>query len=553
MTKRKNFGVLLIVGCVALAWPLASFAETLPVFELLAPQVKQARAQATAILTDMSGGMLPEKAQVTERGNAIVHRAGSNEVEIQKASGGIFARDTEQLWNRKLKPTLPSQAQARQIADQFLARNRLLPQGNAWVQADFAGYGDSGVIFMTETGQEKIILNQQVNYDVGITIAGQRLPVVGGGGNFKVFVGDGGAVIGYHGVWRPLRRVVAHEEILPQEEAEAQFREQMGELNLTRVESLLAYYSASSLEGQTYVAPVWVVMAEAEIDGNPVPLRNTIVAATDYGPQPPHQNPTGTRTLDDLPLSSLYDDEGSGVPWKDDGENPPEAGAEWIGPSQGLWGSEANAQGFLDSLGAAGWNNSFDWGEEWCWESDFVRNDDIWVDAVDWVFYTGHASKEGWVANEPDDDFVDHEELGGGGFGDGRYGSNDLEWLTIAACGPHQDDALNGGGNVFARWRGILDGLHVHMGYAAVTYDNTVEGGMVADLALAGNSVINAWLDTCVAVQPSTNGYPAPNGPNIYGTALYQCNAGDDHIWGAGTTVADEPAPSCRAFTWTQC
>jgi Family of unknown function (DUF6345) len=95
--------------------------------------------------------------------------------------------------------------------------------------------------------------------------------------------------------------------------------------------------------------------------------------------------------------------------------NPFEARTSWIGLSGGLSGSQANAQGFMDGLIADGWLANFDWGDGNAWESDWRRNDDTWVDAADFV-------------------------------------------------------------DVFARWDGAFDGLHIMLAYGAITLDNTDEG-----------------------------------------------------------------------------
>ncbi|MFI6603317.1 DUF6345 domain-containing protein [Nonomuraea sp. NPDC050536] len=42
--------------------------------------------------------------------------------------------------------------------------------------------------------------------------------------------------------------------------------------------------------------------------------------------------------------------------------------------------AQQDAQGFVDGLAADGWLVNFNWGEANAWESDWRRNDDIWVD-----------------------------------------------------------------------------------------------------------------------------------------------------------------------------
>ncbi|WP_137935791.1 DUF6345 domain-containing protein [Chitinivorax sp. B] len=549
-------------------------AEQLPVFKLAEPEINY--SQANAVLTGLHGGRLPFSAEIQDKQHSVVQRVANKEVEFQKASGGIFARDTTQLWNPNLRPQLPDQANTKSIADQFINRLNLLPTNQPNVRVSFAGFSETGMATegANSTLSTKTILDRQANYQVDMVIStphgqARTLPVVGGGGKYKVAVGDQGAVIGYHGVWRPITGVVSREEILSRAEAEAQFRKSAGKLRLLRTESFLAYYSAPAFEKQEYLAPVWVVKAEANIAGNRVPLRNAIIAATRYGPRiniPQLATVEQRQALSFPEIGAVNLGETIGgfqlnptaiyTLSADDAIN--EGGTSWIGASQGLPGSQANAQGFVNRLSSAGWTIRFNWGEGNAWESDWNANDDVYVDAVDFAFYTGHANSDGWVFNAPNDTFLHYTEVGAiAGSPNDRYGEQDLEWMVIAACGPHQSNHFTTGiGSAFDRWRGIFDGLHVFLGYGAVTYDNTTEGSRVTELALAGWTIIDAWFRAAWEIQPSTNGFSAPNGPTIYVTAMY-AHMGDnatrnDRIWGAGATVADPVGPiQQRVLLWS--
>lgn len=560
--KKLGFVCLAIV----LLSPIPLLAQQLPVFKLAQPQVTQERA--LSILANLHEGTLPstakEKGTLKEKEMIFNYRAGDKELEIHKASGGIFLRDVKQLWNPRLKPTLPNKDQAKALADKYLSKNNLLPKPDRFIKVSFSSFSETAGAALDVGGkiktEEKRALDVQVNYSVEVVVDDnkgkqQTFPVVGGGGNFKVALGQGDSVIGYHGVWRPILEVASREEILTKAEAEAKLKKVAGNLKITKTDAFLAYYSAPVFEEQTYLMPVWVVMAEAEIGGKKMPLRNTIIAATKYGPKWPAARSI-KRAKETKPLQAPLDqDEHGGLKQQSmldflvrpaqaqDGLL--EAGTSWIGPSQGLDGSPANAQGFVDGLSGAGWTINFNWGEQNAWESDWNRNDDYYVDAADFVFYTGHADENGWVLNSPDDTSLDHSEIGlTPGNPNDHYGQNDLEWVIIAACGPHESNHFTTGvNNAFDRWRGIFDGLHVFMGYGAVTNDNTSEGARVVELARAGWPIIDAWFRTAWEIQPSTNGWSAPYGPTIFVTAMY-AHMGDhatrdDHIWGTGTTVAD--------------
>jgi hypothetical protein len=224
-----------------------------------------------------------------------------------------------------------------------------------------------------------------------------------------------------------------------------------------------------------------------------------------------------------------------------------------------LSGSQNNAKGFIDGLVDAGWTKNFNWGDAAAWESDWRRENDRWVDAADFVFYTGHASMNGWVLSNPDDGFLRFSEVGSGPGSPGDlWGQQDLEWMIIAACGPLQDELINppGGGDVLDRWGGAFDGLHQLLGYGAVTYDNEEEGESVIEYARDGDDIIGAWFRTAREIQPPENGYDGPDGPVIYVGAMYVYRSGvttprNDHLWGYGSVAPDPTSPNVKVCMWT--
>jgi len=196
-------------------------------------------------------------------------------------------------------------------------------------------------------------------------------------------------------------------------------------------------------------------------------------------------------------------------------------------------------------MAAEGWQRRFNWGNAAAWKSDWTTNDDDWVDDVDFVFYTGHAGPDGWMlATNGAGDWLNHSEVGSvANAPSDLWGQDNLEWVVIAACGPLEDDVINGGGNVHSRWIGAFDGLHLLLGYAAVTFDNTEEGRRVALYARQGLTMRQAWFRAAEEIQPSTNGYGDPYGPNVYAAAMWVGNAtasnADDHLWGHGSVGPD--------------
>ena len=518
--------------------------ERLPVFKLEAPTVAS-RERLDAMLASLSPTGDIASAVDRDGPGTIGRRAMAKEIEAYAASGGLFMRDAEKLWNPQLQPVLPSEAEARVIAERFLARNRMLPANTERTQVDFSCFTETGVSEDRPGPLTKTILDRQINYDVRLLVEqdGQvvPLPVIGGGGNFKVSVGHAGEIVGYHGVWRPIAGIESHEEIMSKADAEAEYKANAKLLNLISVEAHLAYYSAPAFERQTHLAPVWVIKAVAMMNGVATPMRNAIIAATKYGPSFVEAPQELRQEPQPGPLAAFN------------------GGTSWLGTPYGLPGSQGNAGGFVNGINGmsyAGWGMKFNFGNSAAWESDFNSNDDIYVDACDFVFYTGHANQDGWqLANG----FMDFNKvrLNPENPGD-HYGQLQLEWLIIAACGPHQSTHFRTAGttNAFDRWRGTFDGLHSFLGYGAVTFDNTSEGGRVVQLTQGGWNVVDAWFRTAQEVQPATNGWAQPDGTTIFVTAMY-AHTGDhatryDQIWGIGTVYGDARVPNqARHFLWS--
>ena len=192
---------------------------------------------------------------------------------------------------------------------------------------------------------------------------------------------------------------------------------------------------------------------------------------------------------------------------------------------------------------ADGWKVNFNWGDANAWKSDWDANDDSWVDSADFVFYTGHASLNGWLLVTPGtQNLVQLTPSVVGSVpanpGD-KWGQQDLEWIIVAACRPLQYDILaRGGGDVLTRWEGAFDGLQTLMGYGTITFDNTDEGRKVVQYSQEGTPVIDAWFRAAQEIPPSTNGQSTPDGPTVWVGAMYVTKPGadprQDHIWGRG-------------------
>jgi len=540
--------------------------DRLPIYRLDRPDV---RAES---LVDLAGRLfgIQQGYSLAESPGRITMRHRDQVVEQHLDGGGVWAADESRWFNPVLRPDLPDDEQAVALVRDLADARGLLPE----LRGDFR-FGDPHVagthLAVLEQGRRS---DHRLDVQVVLPITAGDLPVVGGGGDVTFALGGGGELIGYTGAWRT--PVAAFDvAVVPQDESEETFRglfRSAKGLELESVDSYLAYYAAPGFAVQEFLYPVYVHLSRARIGGTRIPVRAIMLPATTFGPAlevPPLAPPRpanarpGTRPAPErgakrrrsyatvAPAAEPHLMTLATKPW--------EAGTSWIGMSGGLAGSQANAQGFVDEWAADGWHIDFNWGDGAAWESDWRRNDDQWVDNADFVFYTGHANGNGWVLSNPDDGFLSAAEVGAAPAAPGDlWGSSDLEWVVVAACGPLQDDIIStGGGDVLTRWDGAFDGLHQLLGYGAITFDNTEEGRRIASYCRSGMTVKDAWFRAAKEIQPSTNGANAPDGPTVWVGTMWVGRSGldpiGDHAWSHGSVSADPTSPTFLACMWTVC
>jgi hypothetical protein len=503
--------------------------------------------------------------QTNQLGSRRILRSGNRVVEFAGESGGTWSADESQLWNPDLRPRLLAEREGVAKAERVVAEQQLLPKLNKPFRFGKPTVGGTHISRKeVKTGKrEDHRLDVQVTYPIYVG----EIPIVGGGGDFKLTLGHEGSVIAYSGVWRGAGKAF-DAEIIGRKQADERFRALTHKLKIESFDATLAYYSAPASQRQDFLYPVYVYRATAIFGDQRVPLRQIIIPATDFGPLAPAPKPQRPRkkTTADFIRRVKRTKKGASIGGQEKrayamaAVNPFEAGTSWIGLSGGLSGSQSNAQGFIDEWANAGWTIDFNWGDANAWESDWTSNDDNYVDNADFVFYTGHANMNGWVlANTGGDGFLNFSETGAGPETPGDlWGQNDLEWAVIAACGPLQDDLISsGGGDVFRRWGGAFDGLHILMGYGAITYDNTDEGRKIAQYAKGGSTLVSSWFRAAQEIQPATNGASPPDGPNISVGAMWVGKNGadpsNDHAWNCGSVSADPTSPTWYSAMWTTC
>lgn len=559
---------------------------TLPIFTVHAG--RETDVDVDRLSRDVLGG---RDLSATSRGPATSIRGPEVHVDVDRGRGGVWAGDLSRLFDST--PTkVPREGAVVEIAAEAMQRSRLVPELGRHFRLTKGSVRHAKTV--TEQGEKRTTRDGEATFGQEVVldtsdrddIEVDSVPMFGGGGRFSATVGEGGQVTGARGVWRDAD-AIDERPLLTQAQALAQAGVSSRRKDLKITGSTLGYYSAAAFSGQELMFPVYSVTAEVHDGKRWVPSRPRLIPATDVGeigvPESetparaertqlpdlqhlvvPGQALPSTLTLSTSVLkkhgvqaSDLLTRGPNGAvfvkpqidlmryPFIGEALRSRSFGVSWIGEWGGLGGSQANAQGFVDEMTAEGWARRFNWGNQNAFKSDWLSNDDNYVDDVDIVFYTGHASPDGWMlASGGNSDWLRSSDIGSQpNSPSDHWGQENLEWAVVAACGPLQDDMINGGGNVFDRWRGIFDGMHMLLGYAAVTYDNTEEGRRFASYARSGMTLKQAWFRTAQEIQPSTNNYADPYGPDVYAAALSIGNSSgstaNDHLWGHGSVGPD--------------
>ncbi|KAL8734048.1 MAG: hypothetical protein Q9166_001809 [cf. Caloplaca sp. 2 TL-2023] len=504
----------------------------------------------------------------------------SSTVEIDTLSGGIWSADNTRLWNTSLarKPEEFGKLKegTKLAADRLIKELNLLPRtdkGSA-VTFEFGGTSgtqlarEDGLVNSTDIKRQNFQLDISANYHAKLTLSNLgNVPIVGGGGKFQYTFDNSNRLIGHHGTWREVQGKGIEFPVIAQNISDAQFAEATKGLKNLNFNSSLAYYSAPFGQVQNYLYPVYVYHATAMFGNEMVELRETMLPATTFGTEiqglglrPGCGAPKETKPKPE-PVSKGPGSKANAIKRRTRAERRGfddrswELGTEWLGQPFGLSLTQANAAGIRSLLfdftfglffGIVQWIDRFDFGDNLVWESDWNRADDVYVDTVDLMFYTGHASGNGWVTatHGTDPTTVDTSIVGTFPESPGDlWGQLDMEWLVIAACGPHQDDGfVAGGGNAFDRWRGVFDGLHVFMGYGSVSADTAEEGKRFVRYAIQDATIVNSWFRTAKEVQNS----------GVWVTAMWAGDAGQDHLPGHGSMAADPATSAQRFLMWSQ-
>ena len=165
-----------------------------------------------------------------------------------------------------LAPHLPDPRQGRAIADKLVREHRLLPDTAPPFSVEPGTIGGTHAAILDARKKVRTTrqLDVQVSYAMGVSVlpddgsSAVRVPMVGGGGEFTVTLGDSGRLIGFDGVWRPLEAVGFDAEAIPPAEADDGFRKLMSGLDVRSFTSYLAYYAAPASREQEFPYPCTV-------------------------------------------------------------------------------------------------------------------------------------------------------------------------------------------------------------------------------------------------------------------------------------------------------
>ncbi|KAI5839430.1 hypothetical protein DFP73DRAFT_587569 [Morchella snyderi] len=472
---------------------------------------------------------------------------GNKRVEYDTVSGGIYATDNCKSPDPAdgLPPDIPSPEEATRMGTELLMHLGLLPEEQGVVSIQSGDTSNTFLAHEYEFGDGNYVRDEypidiSANLKVSIMIGDLVFLLAGGGAKFQVTYGSSGKLIGVQALYRDIVGEQM-EEIPSREEAIAQYLANLGPLAENAiVNATLAYQTDPFGVCQKVMHPGWELEAVVFANGERVPVRpqNSRVAATDYGKR---RRDLGTGSI---PRDASWPARRS---FDDDDNCQFEAAIEYLGESYGLSLASANAAGFRSGVmhTAPIGNITYEKRNEAVKEADWTTNDDTNADSVDMLWYTGHANSNGWMVTAPRTDAPTMALYTSFGEPDDVLGEQDLEWLVIAACGPHQHEAFDSrAGNVFDRWRGIFHGLHIMFAYGTESSDSAEEAAKLMRYAQEGYNLIDAWFRAAKEVQP----------PGVIVTAMWVDNARDDHLPGYGPVSNDSsPSPQDRWFMWSTC
>ena len=196
-----------------------------------------------------------------------------------KNSGSIWFADESKLYNEEYIPQqLPSEKEARALADKFLSEKEIIPDN---VEIKFVDIGETITATFYVANNERVIEINHLDVIYGFEeLSG--IPVGGPGAKIRVSIGDEGEVIGLHYVWREVESFESCRHI-GEDEATEIFKEKLG-AEPEQLEIRLEYYAESEFTKQDFLQPYYVFDGTMMIEQDEVHLKTQVIPATTFSP-----------------------------------------------------------------------------------------------------------------------------------------------------------------------------------------------------------------------------------------------------------------------------
>ena len=252
-------------------------ADEMGVYQLITPEVNDSIVSSRALLFGLRG-------TVRQNESHFILSFGNRTFEMDSKDGSMWYADYARLWNVSLGTSIPSLAECKRIADDFLVSSNLLPASVQYVNTG----GANASAFNEGTGSLLTkILYRQVNYQR--TLEGR--PVLGPGGQIAVMVGDGGMIIGFDWNWRAVQLhstlpVISFGSLLA-----------LYGLSADDVANYsLHYYAGPDDEYQKFLFPVYDVKLRTQVGDNESESFR-VLSATEFSPMVSIISPSDSSTF----------------------------------------------------------------------------------------------------------------------------------------------------------------------------------------------------------------------------------------------------------------
>jgi hypothetical protein len=145
--------------------------KTLPVYRLAIPP-----QPSLDQMHDLARGLFGiEDYSLHEARERRVLRSTTQVIDVDAARGAVWAADRAELWNPEAKPQLPGEQKARQIAEEFVRENALLPtteRDDRFVVEPLHVAGSYVATLDEKTGErQERQLDQRVSYGVRLVVS----------------------------------------------------------------------------------------------------------------------------------------------------------------------------------------------------------------------------------------------------------------------------------------------------------------------------------------------------------------------------------------------